>query len=281
MKSSIDSNGWTLTIHENIGDLDKVQLHEVARLCNQHYVVVFRNQDLTIEDQMRVASSIGAVKLNHGRDDAERERIMIEPGVIRVTGELNAKGEKGLFGHDEELDWHTHHANAVKRYPFVWLYAVKGSRGSRTSWINQEMAFKDLPESMQKELEGIKYASGYKVGSFSDMAVAKEKINYENPINLVHTNKEGKKGLYFPFQQVYDIVEGATKEQWKELHRFLKSHCTQEKYIYHHDWQDKDLVISEQWLSIHKRWQFAGMENRLLHRIAFDYDKAYTKEVAR
>ena len=93
MKSSIDSNGWTLTIHENIGDLNKVQLHEVARLCNKHYVVVFRNQDLTIEDQMRVASSIGAVKLNHGRDDAERERIMIEPGVIRVTGERNAKGE--------------------------------------------------------------------------------------------------------------------------------------------------------------------------------------------
>ena len=107
------------------------------------------------------------------------------------------------------------------------------------------------------------------------MAVAKEKVNYDNPISLVHTNREGKKGLYFPFQQVYDIVEGATKEQWGELHTFLKSHCTKEKYIYHHDWQDRDLVISEQWLSIHKRWEFAGMKDRLLHRIAFDYDKAY------
>ena len=135
--------------------------------------------------------------------------------------------------------------------------------------------FNDLSVNMQKELEGIKYASGYKVGSFSDMAVAKEKINYENPINLVHTNIEGKKGLYFPFQQVYDVVEGATKQQWNELHTFLKGHCTKEKYIYHHDWQDKDLVISEQWLSIHKRWQFDGMKERLLHRIAFDYDKAY------
>ena len=195
--------------------------------------------------------------------------------MIRVTGELNENGDKGLFGHDEELDWHTHHANAKKRFPFVWLYAVKGSEQSRTSWINQEMAFNDLSASMQKELEGIKYASGYKVGSFSDMAVAKEKVNYDNPISLVHTNREGKKGLYFPFQQVYDIVEGATKEQWSELHTFLKSHCTKEKYIYHHDWQDRDLVISEQWLSIHKRWEFAGMKDRLLHRIAFDYDKAY------
>ena len=275
MRSSIDSNGWTLTINEDIKSLSVEQLHEVAKLCNRHYVVIFRNQDLTLEDQIRIASSIGTVKMDHGRDDAERERIMLRPGVIRVTGELNHNGDKGLFGHDEELDWHTHHANAKKRFPFVWLYAVKGSKQSRTSWINQEMAFNDLSASMQKELEGIKYASGYKVGSFSDMAVAKEKVNYDNPISLVHTNREGKKGLYFPFQQVYDIVEGATKEQWGELHTFLKSHCTKEKYIYHHDWQDRDLVISEQWLSIHKRWEFAGMKDRLLHRIAFDYDKAY------
>lgn len=275
MRSSIDSNGWTLTIHEDIKLLSVEQLHDVARLCNRHYVVIFRNQDLTLEDQMRIASSIGTVKMDHGRDEAERERIMLRPGVIRVTGELNENGEKGLFGHDEELDWHTHHANAKKRFPFVWLYAVKGSDQSRTSWINQEMAFNDLSVNMQKKLEGIKYASGYKVGAFSDMAVAKEKVNYENPISLVHTNREGKKGLYFPFQQVYDVVEGASKEQWKELHTFLKGHCTKEKYMYHHDWQDRDLVISEQWLSIHKRWEFAGMKDRLLHRIAFDYDKAY------
>ena len=230
MRSSVDSNGWTLTIDEDIKTLSTDQLHEVAKLCNRHFVLIFRNQDLTIKDQMRIASSIGTVKMDHGRDDAERERILLEPGVIRVTGELNSKGEKGLFGHDEELDWHTHHANAKKRFPFVWLYSVKGSAGSRTSWINQAMAFNDLSVNMQKELEGIKYASGYKVGSFSDMAVAKEKINYENPINLVHTNIEGKKGLYFPFQQVYDIVEGATKQQWNELHIFLKGHCTKEKY---------------------------------------------------
>jgi len=276
MKSSIDNNGWTLTIHEDIKSLSATQLHEVAKLCNRHFVVVFRDQNLTIQDQMRIASSIGTVKLDHGKNDEEKERILIEPGVIRVTGELNAKGDKGLFGHDEELDWHTHHANALKRYPFVWLYAVKGSAGSRTSWINQEMAYNDLSDDVKQKLQTIKYASGYKIGSFSNMAVAKEKINYENPISIVHTNKEGKKGLYFPFQQVYDIVEGATKEEWQELYNLLKDHCTKEKYIYHHAWQDNDLVISEQWLSIHKRWSFDGMKNRLLHRIAFDYDKAYT-----
>ena len=48
-----------------------------------------------------------------------------------------------------------------------------------------------------------------------------------------------------------------------------------EEFIYHHDWDDGDVVISEQWLSVHKRWYFEDMDKRLLHRIAFNYDKVY------
>ena len=55
--------------------------------------------------------------------------------------------------------------------------------------------------------------------------------------------------------------------------KYITNHVTQEKYQYHHEWQDGDVVISEQWLSIHKRWRFEEMDKRLLHRIAFDYDR--------
>ena len=34
-----------------------------------------------------------------------------------------------------------------------------------------------------------------------------------------------------------------------------------------------DIVLSEQWLSIHKRHEFNNMKERVLHRIAFDYSK--------
>ena len=53
----------------------------------------------------------------------------------------------------------------------------------------------------------------------------------------------------------------------------LIEHVTQPQFIYDHHWKDGDVVISEQWLSIHKRWAFDDMEKRMLHRIAFDYGK--------
>ncbi len=279
MPCDIVKKGWAIEIKNNIDSLPYQDLYEVARLCNEHLVVIFKNQNLSLEDQMRITSTIGKVKEDHGRNQFEKERTLVAPGVLRVTGEKNHTGKGGLFGHDEELDWHTHHTSAKFRYPFVWLYAVKGSKGSRTTWINQAMAYDDLSDSMKKKVAGIKYASGYKTGTFSDQKVGHNRINYDNPISLVHTNIEGKTGLYFPFLQAFDIVEGATTEEWDKIYNELKSHVLQEKYLYHHDWEDNDLVISEQWLSIHKRWFFPHMNTRLLHRIAFNYDKAYQQSV--
>jgi len=275
MPCDIAPTGWAVEIIENISDLSENDLYEVAKLCNKHLVVIFKNQSLTIDDQIRITSAIGKVKLDHGRNQFEKERTLVAPGVLRVTGEKNHTGKGGLFGHDEELDWHTHHTSAKFRYPFVWLYAVKGSKGSRTTWLNQAMAYDDLSDNMKQKVAGIKYASGYKSGTFSDQQVGHNRINYDNPVPLVHTNIEGKTGLYFPFLQAFDIVEGATKDEWEKIYNDLKNHVLQEKYMYHHDWEDGDLVISEQWLSIHKRWSFPHMNTRLLHRIAFNYDKAY------
>jgi len=270
---------WAVEIIENISDLSENDLYEVAKLCNKHLVVIFKDQSLTIDDQIRITSAIGKVKLDHGRNQFEKERTLVAPGVLRVTGEKNHTGKGGLFGHDEELDWHTHHTSAKFRYPFVWLYAVKGSKGSRTTWLNQAMAYDDLSDSMKRKIAGIKYASGYKAGTFSDQQVGHNRINYDNPVSLVHTNIEGKTGLYFPFLQAFDIVEGATNDEWEKIYSDLKNHVLQEKYMYHHDWKDGDLVISEQWLSIHKRWFFPRMNTRLLHRIAFNYNKAYKQSL--
>jgi alpha-ketoglutarate-dependent taurine dioxygenase len=66
---------------------------------------------------------------------------------------------------------------------------------------------------------------------------------------------------------------GKTDEEFKEIHEYLVNHVKQEKFMYHHDWKDGDVVISEQWLSVHKRWPFKKMDKRVLHRIAFDYSK--------
>jgi taurine dioxygenase len=59
--------------------------------------------------------------------------------------------------------------------------------------------------------------------------------------------------------------------EFKDLVNNVKEFVMRPDFAYHHDWEDGDVVLSEQWLSIHKRWEFEGMPNRVLHRIACDY----------
>ena len=127
---------------------------------------------------------------------------------------------------------------------------------------------------MKDKIKDIKIYCGYQRGKYSNSSFFVDHVNDENPINLVQINKEGKKGLYFPFLQIFGF-EGYDDATFNQIMDELTAHVLQEKYAYHHDWDDGDVVVSEQWLSIHKRWEFDHMDERVLHRIAFDYSKVY------
>ena len=61
------------------------------------------------------------------------------------------------------------------------------------------------------------------------------------------------------------------QEQSIVLANKLQKHILQEKYMYHHEWDDGDVIIHEQWLGLHKRWEFDGMPTRVLHRLTYDF----------
>ena len=260
---------WIVELDKDINTMSDKELVEVCRLTVSNMVVIFRNQKLTAEDQLRICSTIGHVQLTSNA-------ISVIPGVIRVTGKKNSQGQEGLFGHKHALDWHANQPSSLERKPLIWLYGVENTVGSRTSWINNILAYEALDNDFKREIDSLEVYCGYQKGSYSDSEYFKEHINKENPIRLVQTNEEGKTGLFFPFLQIFGM-KGVSDKVFKNIMERLTTHVLNEQFVYHHDWQDGDIVISEQWLSIHKRWPFEGMDKRVLHRIAFDHSKVYNK----
>ena len=222
-------------------------------------VVVEKLGKKTAEENIEIAKRIGKIPYIEQWPEIKnrREKVLFEgPGVIKVT-------EGGLFGHKETLDWHANKASSPNRSPIVWIYAVKGSEGSITSWIDNRKAYEDLSDDVKKQCENIKITCGFKRGNYTDDPFFREHHNKENKFNLVYTNEAGIKGLYFPYLQVMGGLSD-------DLFEYLKSHILQDKYRYDHYWQDGDVVISEQWLTIHKRHAFDKMHERLMYRITID-----------
>lgn len=269
-------SNWVKFYDQDIKTMSDLELVEVFKNVAQHTVVVFRNQELTAEQQLKICSVAGEVEntlanpllIKKNRDVSEI------PGIARVTGELNARGREGLFGHKETLDWHCNKPSEPNRKSVVWLYGVRGTAGSKTSWINMSNAYNDLPNDVKEEIEDIIVYCGYKAGTISPTSRYQEHVNTDLPYNLVMKNHAGNKGLFFPFLQIMKFAN-RSDENFSRIMQLLTDHVLDSKYTYNHEWQDGDLVISDQWLSIHKRWAFEHMDKRLLHRIACDYKNVF------
>lgn len=256
----------------DIPNLSDNEIKEIGRSVVKDLIVVIPNQVLSPEMQVAFCETIGKCQ----RVKYERSKhIALNDHILRVTGEKNESGEPGLFGHTSALDWHANQASNYERSPLIWLYADRGSRGSVTSWIDCKKAYEDLDEATKEEIADIKITLGYKKGNYSDSNFFYEHHNVDSPMSLVYTNTAGHTGLYFPFLQIFGML-GKNEKEFNRIMDKLKSHVLQDKYRYDHHWNDGDVVISEQWLTIHKRHYFENMENRVLHRIAFSYED-YTR----
>ena len=274
MNYHLHNNGWTVIVDDfDLSTATQDDINHIARLLSTNTLVVVPKQSLTIEDEVRVIKMFKNPEQQFISSDEDFRRCSIaETGGLlsRVTGELNEYGEKGLAGDVSALDWHCNHPGETWRRSIVWLYAAKGSAGSRTSWNNNMLSYNDLDQASKDKLSKLKCIFGSTIDKEVHFFGKEREIRLNNTPKLVQTNIAGKTGLFFPFLQLVRFKDMSDEES-QEIIKPLAKHTTQEKYLYHHIWQDGDVVISEQWLGIHKRWAFDGMPTRLLHRAAFDF----------
>jgi len=274
MNIRMHENGWTVIVNDfDLKDLTVEQAHVVAKYLLTNEVVVFKNQNLTPEDEIKICSLFGEVedyKKSHYSDHLILKESP-EPKILRVTGELNEHGQPGVGGWVDEFEWHCNRVSDPNRLPIVWLYGVRGTKGSRTSWINNILSYNELSEEKKTELQKLKLNVGGTI-QFTEYlweeGVTPPSIEDYKP-ELVHTNQLGVTGLYFSWNQIH-FIDGMSQPEGRALIEELRQTVEKQEYIYDHDWEDGDVVFSEQWLSIHKRWPFKDIDKRLLHRLTMD-----------
>jgi alpha-ketoglutarate-dependent taurine dioxygenase len=282
MNYTLHENGWTVLANVDLKIITQDEVNQLARLIASNTCVVIRNQFLTVDEELRVINMFKNPEVfveEHIPEERYKQWYVENTGgmITRVTGKKNEHGTPGIAGYVDEMTWHCNHPYRKERRPIVWLYGVKGTEGSRTSWNNNILSYNDLDQK-QKD-----FFATLKIRAKKGMEHAERKQGKDGWIvddytpPLVYTNNAGKIGLFFPFLQIGGFV-GMTEKESQDIIKPLAEHTIQEKYCYHHDWQDGDLVLSEQWLGIHKRWRFEAIENRMVHRAVFDFpDQDYTQ----
>lgn len=276
MDYHLHNNGWTVMVDNfDIKQATHTDILEISKLLSKHTLIVFRGQQLSTAEELRVINMFKDPETFESTDEHSTLSRCIVPDtenkILRVTGELNDQGHPGFFGHVTELNWHCNSPSNPNGKPLVWLRSVHGSKGSRTVWNNNVESYKDLPEAKKEFLKTLNGVFGYDHDRFTATPYRPENfINTEYTPPIVHTNRAGVTGLLFPFLQLFYFT-GMTEEESRKIIEPLAEYTTQDRYCYFHDWEDGDIVIADQFFGIHKRLEFEGMATRLLHRITFDY----------
>jgi alpha-ketoglutarate-dependent taurine dioxygenase len=277
---TLHENGWTTFINLDLKTCTQQDVNDIAKLIAANTCVIFKNQSLSIEDELRFLNMFKDPTPMVGQDDpmfkdwvSDNEK---DPtGILcRVTAE-ERNGAVGMAFWHNEFDWHCNDPETPGRCPIVYLHGVRGTAGSRTSWNNNVLAYANLPDSIKEKLENLHciYGNISAPRAYDHYGV---KYNTEWTPPIIHKTTTGQTSMYFTPLQFGKFVELSEVES-NELKDFLHKHVLDDKYVYHHDWQDGDIVISDQWNGVHKRWPFEHMDRRVLHRSMCYYpDQDYT-----
>jgi len=277
-------NKWPLVVEDfDLNNATNEDIQLIGKSVVSCALTVIRGQKLTAEQEVAWSKKFGSTPNRFSKRKTDPELLKIysrstareHPAISSVTGKLDEHGYPGLHGGSGDLDWHCGQPWFDGRPDLVYLYAVEHSAGSRTSYINSQLAYDDLDDKIKNKIADVYIRATADMSRYSetgevfDFLDREENTEYHPP--LVSTNKCGQKCIFLPFNQMnglYNFNGSELEEQ--ELVEYLKQHILQEKYIYHHDWQDGDITMHDNWNGLHKRWAFDHMDKRLLHRMQYD-----------
>lgn len=288
----LSPNEWTITISDvDINNLTKHEIDIIGCLVGTQSLVVIKNQQhLSVRDDVSFLRRFGEPDIN----PPEVKNVVIDDSdriLRRVTGKKDANGQRtGLFGGKEILPWHANPVEDPNRKSVVYLRAVAGTAGSMTSFTNHARAWANSIDTelknylVEKNFHTIHEhdASSYHVEqTLLDLygtTSRPTRYKLDQLPTLIYKNRFDTEALYFSWLQFTKFQELDVVLSTLLAHRLRYLIMGDPKNVYDHSWEDGDVILSDQWLGLHKRHPFDAIEDRLLHRAVVEYTNIDTSK---
>ena len=270
---SIDITPLSRALGAEIRGLDLKQplkastIAEVEDAWHEHIVLVFRDQDLDEDAQLRFAKQFGTLG-ERARPAERRAEGADYNSAIMLVSNVRENGVPIGSLRDGEMWFHHDMSYTEAPYKGTMLYGIEiPSIGGNTKFANMYKAYDKLSEATRDRIRGMRalhiydFALREKVDIAGDISGYKHKVQ---PIAVTHP-VTGRKALYVN-PLITARVEDASSDEGDALLDELFEFTEQPELIYEHVWRPGDLVLWDNWCSCHARTDFPETERRLLRR---------------
>lgn len=252
--------------------LDPTCIRALRDAFDQYIVLVFRGQQLSEADQLRAAGYFGKVAMRKRPLNGVGPGGSYDTPFMLVSNILENGKPIGSFG-DGDMWFHHDTSYYPEPHRATLLYAITlPSSGGETRFADMYEAYQRIPRDLRARLEGRKILQmhDYKRRERLNLeTVDLAKIrHHEQPIFIKHP-ATGRKALYVS-RLMSARIEGFSADESERVLARLFEIAEDPAIIYEHRWQLGDLVIWDNWCSIHARKDFPVDEPRLLRRLTIE-----------
>ena len=262
-----------IAAHETIDETDRATLR--AALA-EHLVLLFREQHLSVDDQIRFAQvfgplgSIADTLLGLGKRDYQPGEI---PECMSVISNIKVNGQKiGSLG-DGECFWHSDSCFSDTPPSASVLYAVElPPDGGNTSFLDMIDALETLPHNLraQVDVRHIRHSqvydsTGTKRPAYDEVDDITEAPGPVHPI--VRTIPESGRQCLYLGRRLSAYIVGLPVAESERLLDELWAHTVQDQRIWSHRWRLGDLVVWDNRFTMHHRDPFDSAARRRLHKV--------------
>jgi len=204
-------------------------------------------------------------------------------GQIWVTGKKDQEGDYlGMFA-DGELDWHSDRQGTGNFCPCIGLMSVEGTIGTSTEFLQTADAYEKLSAGDQKFLNELIAIHSYTPGKIAP-GLNKSQDNIvrmnmcpidlsEVPVSCMSTT--GRRGIRLSYNTIVGF-KGYNEKDTPEIIKWMIDTFMKDEYVYHHDWNDGDMVWMDQTITVHRR-PTKDCSKRVLIRQTCNFDNLLGK----
>lgn len=259
MKITDIKNEWVSVVEEiDCGNLSFVESKKIYNLFLDRKIVIFKDQRLDDIQLKKFAELFGSV---WNRDTETKMSGLDQTAENNPTGYVELVSESGILG-NKYVPWHidlTHFPSQV--LPNRLLYAVElNGESAPTEFVYTLNCKEQLPKDVYEFLRNTNILC---------------KAPYETPwkgymrrpaLNLHPVNNKYALMIDPCFTKWVDRLEEDVISYFKQLMEYINTEAT----YYAHEWELNDLVVYDNWSTIHQRQEFNG--SRKLKRVTWDQD---------
>src|SRR5271166_2884622 len=225
----------------------------VLHAWHENLVILFRDQHLSEDDQVRFGERFGPPAVSHTRRYTTKNPAVMLISNIRENGELIGALPDG------EMNFHTDQCHQERPAMASMLYALEVPRtGGNTLFANAYLAYETLPDAVKRRIEGRKALNAYDYDNASTRRGTRLREGIPScwhPMVRTHP-ATGRKALYVN-RLMTVAIQGLSESESDELLNTLFDHQEQCEFIYEHVWRPHDLIMWDNRCALHARTDFS------------------------